>query len=180
MSDEMPYRGVDLTALVETVARLHYERAKTQAEETYPGIGQREWDDLDDHGKHAVRSALLPVVVDVVDALTPADAETPAQQAEQQAPATVIPSERLTELRVEARTRDRSPFVDSHEIRACTEVLQRRGETWAAAVLGRELERRSLVNVRFPWLGGHELWLLIRADVEEDRVVFEQVVGGQD
>jgi hypothetical protein len=59
-------------------------------------------------------------------------------------------------------------FVDPALITQCTSVLRRRGEVWAAAVLGHDLNKRSLINARLPWLKDHEPLALVLADIAED------------
>lgn len=65
--------------------------------------------------------------------------------------ATRIPEARLIELRRDGKSRDHG-FVDPHVLRRCTDALDRRGEPWAAAVLGRDISRRSLGVPHRPYL----------------------------
>lgn len=82
---------------------------------------------------------------------------------------TEIPEPWLVELRRESHNAN-GPFVDPHAIAQCQRVLDRRGETWAAAVLGRELSRRSIAVPHRPYLNAGEEHTLIAADQEEDRL----------
>ncbi|MBU8820876.1 hypothetical protein KL864_33975 [Mycolicibacterium goodii] len=82
---------------------------------------------------------------------------------------TEIPEPRLVELRRESQTAKR-PFVDPSAIAQCERVLDRRGETWAAAVLGRDISRRSTAVPHRPHLNAGEEHTLIAADQEEDRL----------
>lgn len=91
-------------------------------------------------------------------------------------PVTAISPERLAQMRLDARRAPTSRFVDPHEIARAKQVLARRGETWAAAVVGRSLERRSLHFPALPWLNEHEPSLPVAADVEEDRARFDAIV----
>lgn len=85
---------------------------------------------------------------------------------------TAITEVRLVELREEgiAADRDNGPFPDPRVLHQCVAVLDRRGEPWAAAVLGRDISRRSLAVPRRPYLRAGEDRTLIAADIEEDRV----------
>lgn len=82
---------------------------------------------------------------------------------------TEIPEAWLVELRRESHTAN-SLFVDPHAIAHCERVLDRRGETWAAAVLGRDISRRSIAVSHRPHLNAGEEHTLIAADQEEDRL----------
>lgn len=81
--------------------------------------------------------------------------------------ATRIPEARLIELRRDGKSRDHG-FVDPLLLRRCTDALDRRGETWAAAVLGRDISRRSLGVPHRPYLYVGEPHALVAADAEED------------
>lgn len=81
--------------------------------------------------------------------------------------ATRISEARLTELRRDGKSRDHG-FVDPHLLRRCTDALDRRGEAWAAAVLGRDISRRSLAVSHRPYLSAGEPHVLVAADAEED------------
>ncbi|MCT7372152.1 hypothetical protein [Mycolicibacterium llatzerense] len=84
---------------------------------------------------------------------------------------TNIPAARLTQLRAEGAAADRAagPFVDPSILYQATRVLDRRGEAWAATILGRDISRRSLAAPHRPWLRPGEDRVLIAADSEEDR-----------
>lgn len=86
--------------------------------------------------------------------------------------ATHIGEVRLTELRQASRAvcRDTGGFVDPHMVRRCEGVLDRRGEAWAAAVLGRDITRRSSTVSHRPYLLAGEDHTLVAADAEEDRL----------
>lgn len=66
---------------------------------------------------------------------------------------THIPESRLVQLRAAGVAEDHAAgrFVDPSVLYRCTQVLDRRGETWAAAILGRNLTRRSLAHPHRPW-----------------------------
>ncbi|MEE3755360.1 hypothetical protein [Mycobacterium intracellulare] len=86
--------------------------------------------------------------------------------------ATSISETRLIELRREGHASDRAagPFVDPGVIRRCELILDRRGEGWAAAVLGRDISRRSIGVPHRPYLNPGEDRVLVAADAEEDQV----------
>lgn len=65
-------------------------------------------------------------------------------------------------------------FVDPHLIAQCTNALRRRGEAWAAAVLGRDLSRRSIAVPAMPYLLDHEPLMLVLADRAEDVVTLNE------
>lgn len=81
--------------------------------------------------------------------------------------ATRMPPAKLVELRATGRARA-GRFVDPAVIRRCGIVLDRRGEDWAASILGRSLERRSLAVPSRPYLHHGEEYVLILADTAED------------
>jgi len=91
--------------------------------------------------------------------------------------ATAISETRLIELRREGQGSDRSagPFVDPGVLRRCGLVLDRRGELWAAAVLGRDVSRRSVGVPDRPYLNPGEDRVLVAADAEEDRVAIDHL-----
>lgn len=91
--------------------------------------------------------------------------------------ATAICEPRLTELRA-AGVAARSRFVDPRTAHRLQSVLTQRGEKWAAAVLGRDLSRRSLAAPTMPWLNDGEMHTLIAADAEEDRIRFDEITSG--
>ena len=62
----------------------------------------------------------------------------------------------------------RSPFVDPYTIAECGRVLDRRGEGWAAAVLGRDISRRSIAVPLRPYLRDGEPEAIVYADREEN------------
>ncbi|OHU46085.1 hypothetical protein BKG82_28290 [Mycobacteroides chelonae] len=84
---------------------------------------------------------------------------------------TAISETRLIELRREAHASDRAagPFVDPSVLRRCELILDRRGELWAAAVLGRDISRRSVGVPHRPHLIPGEDRVLVAADAEEDQ-----------
>jgi hypothetical protein len=82
---------------------------------------------------------------------------------------TEIPEPWLIELRRESKTAA-GPFVDPNVIAQCERVLDRRGEAWAAAVLGRDISRRSIGVSHRPYLNPGEERTLVAADHEEDRL----------
>lgn len=90
-------------------------------------------------------------------------------------PHTAIPAHRLADLRAHAHeeSRHNGSFVDPRMIHQCTTVLDRRGEQWAAAVLGRTLTRRSIAIPTRPYLQGSDPYTLVAADHEEDTVACE-------
>ncbi|MFV8160677.1 hypothetical protein ACNQVK_00740 [Mycobacterium sp. 134] len=90
---------------------------------------------------------------------------------------TTIPEARLVELRQAgiADERDNGPFIDPHILQKSTAVLDRRGESWAASVLGRDISRRSRAVPRRSYLHDGESRTLIAADHEEDRVAASHI-----
>jgi hypothetical protein len=93
-------------------------------------------------------------------------------------PVTAIEPARLVELRTEGQAKA-SQFVDPHVLHNMTAVLAKRGETWAAAILGRDISRRSLAIPAMPWLRNGEEYTLVAADVEEDKARFDQIIGSE-
>ncbi|GAA3148533.1 hypothetical protein [Rhodococcus baikonurensis] len=85
---------------------------------------------------------------------------------------TSIPEQRLVELRSDGKVASgvQGGFVDPRVLHRCVEVLDRRGEGWAAAVLGRALDRRSLAVPTRPFLHAGEDHTVVLADAEEDRI----------
>lgn len=79
---------------------------------------------------------------------------------------TQLPEARLVEIRAAAH-QSVGRFVDPYAMAECRTVLARRGEEWAASVLGRSLERRSWIDTRVPWLTDAEPYALIAADRAE-------------
>lgn len=89
---------------------------------------------------------------------------------------TAIAETRLVELRRDAKGgRERGPFVDPAIIHACERVLDRRGETWAGSILGRDISRRSIAVPHRPYLLAGEDRVLIAADAEEDLVAINRL-----
>lgn len=82
---------------------------------------------------------------------------------------TEIPEPWLVELRRENHTAN-GLFVDPSAIAHCERALDRRGETWAAAVLGRDISRRSIAIPHRPYLKAGEEHTLIAADQEKYRL----------
>lgn len=100
--------------------------------------------------------------------------------AEQQKPdpVTAISPARLVELRVEGKAKV-GQFVDPHVLHKLTGVLAKRGETWAAAILGRDISRRSIAIPAMPYLNSGEEYTLVAADAEEDRARFDQITTAE-
>lgn len=94
------------------------------------------------------------------------------------APSTKIPAKALVALRAQGLANSRkSPFVDPYVIARCTAVLDRRGEPWAADVLGRDISRRSIGVPRRPYLIDGEPETLVAADVAETKLAFDELVN---
>lgn len=85
---------------------------------------------------------------------------------------TRLPEPRLVELRAAGLAR-RQRFVDPVVIRRASIVLDRRGEEWAAAVLGRDLRTRSRLVPARPALRPGEEYVLVMADAAEDAATLE-------
>lgn len=62
-------------------------------------------------------------------------------------------------------------FVNPCTIHACQRVLQRRGERWAAEILGRDISRRSLALPQHPYFYDGEPDIIVLADRAEDDAV---------
>jgi hypothetical protein len=78
---------------------------------------------------------------------------------------------RLVALRAEGHAdANRTAFVDPVVLTACLRVLDRRGEEWAASVLGRDIRARSRAVPDRPFLRDGEADALVAADREEDAV----------
>jgi hypothetical protein len=96
---------------------------------------------------------------------------------------TTISAARLVELRAcgkSAASRAAGRFIDARVLADCSEVLSRRGEIWAAAVLGRSLSRRSIAASALPYLTADEEYTLVAADREENSHVDNGVRDLQD
>jgi hypothetical protein len=91
---------------------------------------------------------------------------------------TQIAPARLAELRAEGRAKV-GRFVDPAVLLRCRKVLARRGETWAAEVLGRDLTRRSLLVPGLPYLVDGEEHTLVDADREEYEARFAQIIAAE-
>lgn len=93
---------------------------------------------------------------------------------------TGIAEGRLIELRREGQASGpgNGRFVDPTVLHQCLGVLDRRGEPWAASVLGRDLSRRSLGVPHRPYLLPGEDHILVAADSEEDRIAIEHLDPG--
>lgn len=89
--------------------------------------------------------------------------------------ATVLSAVRLADLRAQGRAK-RHGFFDRHMIAQCAAVLDKRGEKWAAVILGRDISRRSVGVPNRPWLHYGEAYTLVAADVEEDKPRFDQII----
>lgn len=83
--------------------------------------------------------------------------------------ATRLTEAELVAIRADARTKP-GRFVDPAVIAELGRVLDRRGEVWAAAILGRPLDRRARLDRRRPWLTDAEPYAVISADRAEDKV----------
>lgn len=92
--------------------------------------------------------------------------------------ATLLPEVALVKIREYAQQQP-GRFVDPTVIVWCREVLTRRGEDWAASVLGRSLERRSLLSPSFPWLTAADPYALIEADRVETVAQLEAIGGAK-
>ncbi|GAB36190.1 3'-5' exonuclease [Gordonia otitidis] len=83
---------------------------------------------------------------------------------------TAIPEPRLVAIRQAAKeAAAQSQFVDPHQCFRASRVIRTRGERWAAAILGRDLSRRSMSDPSLPHLTAGELEVIVAADTEEDR-----------
>ncbi len=87
---------------------------------------------------------------------------------------TDMPETKLVELRAAGHARQ-SQFVDPGVLRQCLSVLDRRGEEWAASVLGRDLSRRSIAVRDRPFLTGGEEYTLVAADQAEDNLILSRL-----
>lgn len=87
---------------------------------------------------------------------------------------TQLPEPELVELRANGHSR-RAQFVDPTVLHACSEVLDRRGEDWAASVLGRDLSRRSVAVRSRPFLNAGEEYALVDADRAEDVLILDSL-----
>lgn len=82
---------------------------------------------------------------------------------------TALPETMLVELRANAHE-NVTRFVDPCAVTRCSRILDRRGEEWAASVLGRDISRRSAAIRKRPWLSEAEVYAINAADAAEDRV----------
>lgn len=87
---------------------------------------------------------------------------------------TAIPEWRLRELR-EAGVAAEGPFVNPSVVRDCCAVLDRRGELWAASVLGRDLTARSAGVPSRPALKSGEPHAIVAADAVEDDLAAQAI-----
>jgi hypothetical protein len=87
---------------------------------------------------------------------------------------TQLPEPQLVELRAEGQSRW-SQFVDSMVLQRCSQVLDRRGECWAASVLGRDISRRSMAVSNRPFLNAGEEYALVAADRAEDNLILDSL-----
>lgn len=94
---------------------------------------------------------------------------------------THIPAARLVELRQQGLAAERAdgPFVDPRMLYRCEQVLAKRGQRWAEAILSRSMAKRSIAFPNKPWLNPGDDHTLVLADVEEDRAAFDGITGGQ-
>lgn len=101
------------------------------------------------------------------------DSGTVPSEREHDHAVTTLGPEVLAQIRAEGvAQRGTGRFEDPDVIAAYIQVLLRRGEAWAASVLGRESARRSLTWG--PWLEPAEPEILVLADQRES----EQAGGG--
>lgn len=91
-------------------------------------------------------------------------------------PETILPEIVLVGLRrtINLSIRE-NDFVDPHAVHRLRVVIRNRGEQWAASVLGRPLDRRSLIDASMPWLGHREVHILVAADSAEDAYAAEKI-----
>ena len=59
----------DLTAIVEKVARDFHERFNARLDQENPGGTYPSWEHLNAMSKHAIREAVLPIVVATISAI---------------------------------------------------------------------------------------------------------------
>ena len=85
---------------------------------------------------------------------------------------TSLPESTLVELRRWGLSQT-SPFVDPKVLHQCCAVLDRRGEVWAASVLGRDISARSHAVPLRPSLRMGEGHILVAADKAEDDAVID-------
>jgi hypothetical protein len=83
---------------------------------------------------------------------------------------TLLTESQLVALRQQAQ-QQKTRFVDPHIIARCCQILDRRGEVWARAVLGRDISRRSPGVPNRPYLRDGEPNALVLADTAEDAIV---------
>lgn len=83
-------------------------------------------------------------------------------------PATRIPEAQLAQLRGLSVFGRLEPFPNPDVIAASKRALTRRGENWAAAVLDRDLSRRSIAFPTLPYLESGEPYVLAEADCIEE------------
>jgi hypothetical protein len=86
---------------------------------------------------------------------------------------TNIPERKLVELRA-LGIQSVGAFVDPQVIASCSNVLARRGDEWAASVLGHDITRRSTYVTNRPYLRDGEEYTLVLADAEEDTVTLRE------
>jgi hypothetical protein len=91
---------------------------------------------------------------------------------------TTLPEAELVDIRASARAMA-GRFVDPAIVASCGKVLDRRGETWAASILGRDISKRSparnALGGRRPWLNKGEEYVLVFADQAEDARALERL-----
>lgn len=63
------FRGYDLTTVADQVAEAHWGRQLAAAKIAEESKAQRTWDKLPANIKHSVKSGLLPIITDVLNAL---------------------------------------------------------------------------------------------------------------
>ncbi len=90
--------------------------------------------------------------------------------------ATPIPEDRLVELRAAGtEMAARGKFVDPRMCHRAQQIIRERGERWVAAILGRDVSRRSVGVPNMPHLRDGDLETIIAADADEDRYAIEHL-----
>ena len=83
---------------------------------------------------------------------------------------------KLVELRIAGVSYAmRQSFIDPYTVAQCSKVLDRRGEQWAASVLGRDISGRSIAASSRPYLTAGEPYTLCAADRTEDNLILAEL-----
>jgi hypothetical protein len=82
---------------------------------------------------------------------------------------TQIPEQVLAELRA-AGLKSRTAFIDPHVLNRAQQIVGRRGEEWAASVLG-----RSSLDPNIMWLKDGEQHTLVAADRTENQLALIKI-----